>query len=58
VLDALGAIRSDSLSASDRLNQTLFRRLYQGKLDEHSWGLQYLPITQRTACSQRTKWPS
>ena len=47
VLDALGAIRSDSLSASDRLNQTLFRRLYQGKLDEHSWGLQYLPITQR-----------
>ena len=47
VLDALGGIRSDSLSASDRLNQTLFRRLYQGKLDEHSWGLQYLPITQR-----------
>jgi uncharacterized protein (DUF885 family) len=47
VLDALGGIRSDSLSASDRLNQTLFRRLYQGKLDEHAWGLQYLPITQR-----------
>jgi uncharacterized protein (DUF885 family) len=47
VLENLAAIPSDSLSASDRLNQALFRRLHQGKLDEHAWGLQYLPITQR-----------
>ncbi len=47
VLEALAAIPSDSLSANDRLNQKLFRRLHQGKLDEHGWGLQYLPITQR-----------
>jgi len=46
-LDALAAIPADSLPANDQLNQTLFRRLLQGKLDEYAWGLQYLPITQR-----------
>ena len=47
VLESLAAIPSDSLSQSDRLNQKLFGRMYQGKLDEYAWGLQYLPITQR-----------
>ncbi|MDQ1345073.1 MAG: hypothetical protein QG586_603, partial [Pseudomonadota bacterium] len=47
VLDHLAAIPSGSLSQSDRLNQKLFGRMYQGKLDEYAWGLQYLPITQR-----------
>ena len=47
VLENLAAIPSDSLAQSDRLNQKLFGRMYQGKLDEYAWGLQYLPITQR-----------
>jgi len=36
VLETLAAIPPDSLSESDRLNQKLFRRLYQGKLEEYA----------------------
>ena len=46
-LEALAAIPPESLPEGDRLNQRLFRRMVQGRLDEYTWGLQYLPITQR-----------
>ena len=48
VLETLRSIPAAQLSSEDQLNQELFRRLYQGKVDAYAWGLQYLPITQRS----------
>ena len=48
VLAALADIPADALSPDDRLNRELFGRLYQGEVDAYAWGLQYLPVTQRS----------
>src|SRR5512134_1973400 len=44
VLAALAAIPTGSLAEGDRLNQTLFGRVYQAELDAFAWGLHYLPV--------------
>ena len=46
-LKRLGAIKPASLTAANRLNQDLFRRMIQGSVDAYDWGAQYLPINQR-----------
>lgn len=48
VLRTLEAIPPDSLTDGDRLDRELFRRMYQGDVDAYGWGLQYLPVTQRS----------
>ena len=48
VLETLRSIPAAQLSSEDQLNQELFRRLYQGTDDAYAWGLQYMPITQRS----------
>ncbi|HQR48938.1 MAG TPA: DUF885 domain-containing protein [Steroidobacteraceae bacterium] len=46
-LKKLGTIKPASLTAANRLNQDLFRRMVQGSVDAYDWGAQYLPINQR-----------
>lgn len=47
VLAQLEALDSPSLSTADQLNLDLFRRQYQGSLDEYRYGLHLMPVTQR-----------
>ena len=48
VLAELGAFSPEALSADDRLNLELFRRMYEEKLAAEQWGLQLLPLNQRS----------
>jgi prolyl oligopeptidase len=48
VLRTLESITPASLADEDRLDRELFRRMFQGDVDAYAWGLQYLPVTQRS----------
>jgi len=48
VLETLAGIAPASLTDANRLNLELFRRMYRESVDAYRWGLQYMPINQRS----------